>query len=747
MSEYQYYEWQTLSRMLSAGERAQIDGLSTHMNVTPTSASVSYNWSDFKFDPIQVLADFFDAFLYMANWGTRWLAFRLPVEQLSPETVAQIEQYLYADSVRLLRLEEPACWVLAIELEDEASAGWVEGSGRLAKIGALRENIIAGDYRALYLAWLAAMQLEYCDDEAVEPPVPPGLNELTPALKELARFFDLQPALIAAAARSSVPLPPPDAPLDDVIQRLPRAEADAWLLRVLRGENGLPGGLRRRLIDLRNTLAQRAASPRRKWAELQAAAEAAGTPSGEGKAGAGESKPAPAVGRPPMGETRAAGAKATPAEGKPAGAPQKGAQAPSVQTPSVQTPSVQTPSVQTPPVQTPSVHTPGAQPSAGPVAAGEETKEGAAKKRRSRGGRRRKPKDVTQTPAVPPVESAAPPLALPVPTSAEKQYELTDEAIARVLAGMTPKAAPAGGAEAEAAPQSSAAEEPAPVEAATGETAAEPVSEAAPEVAAAPRKRRSRGGRRRKPAAAVSEEEVSVEAAPVEAAPSEAAPSEAAPVEGEAAPEAEVAAAPRRRRSRGGRKRQPAAGAPEEVTPAEAAPTEAAPTEAAPTEAAPLQAATEAAEAPTEAEMKVEVAAEGGPTPVEATPPADEAPAEEAGVPLAELPSAVTKEAVPVEAAPAEAAPAEAAPVEAVPVEAVPEPDQSAMRDPWSEVEAYVARKNARAYDAAVALILQLRDEAAAAGDLPAFEARLADLEAGTANRPAFLDRLHRALA
>jgi hypothetical protein len=69
MSEYQYYEWQTIDRALTAAEQAAVNKLSSHIDVTSTRAWVEYHWSDFKHDPKQVLARTFDAFLYYANWA------------------------------------------------------------------------------------------------------------------------------------------------------------------------------------------------------------------------------------------------------------------------------------------------------------------------------------------------------------------------------------------------------------------------------------------------------------------------------------------------------------------------------------------------------------------------------------------------------------------------------------------------------------------------------------------------------
>lgn len=51
-----------------------VSGLSSHIDVTASQAVVTYDWSDFKHDPRQVLAHSFDVHLYFANLGTRILA-------------------------------------------------------------------------------------------------------------------------------------------------------------------------------------------------------------------------------------------------------------------------------------------------------------------------------------------------------------------------------------------------------------------------------------------------------------------------------------------------------------------------------------------------------------------------------------------------------------------------------------------------------------------------------------------------
>jgi len=62
MSHYQYHEWQTIDRILTPEEQTAVDGLSIHMDVSTSRAVVTYHWSGFRYDPKQVLLQYFDAY-------------------------------------------------------------------------------------------------------------------------------------------------------------------------------------------------------------------------------------------------------------------------------------------------------------------------------------------------------------------------------------------------------------------------------------------------------------------------------------------------------------------------------------------------------------------------------------------------------------------------------------------------------------------------------------------------------------
>ncbi len=78
MSEYQRYEFMTIDRPLTRAQLDAVNALSSHIEASSTHALIEYHWGDFKHNPIKVLHEFFDGFLYWANWGSPELAFRFP---------------------------------------------------------------------------------------------------------------------------------------------------------------------------------------------------------------------------------------------------------------------------------------------------------------------------------------------------------------------------------------------------------------------------------------------------------------------------------------------------------------------------------------------------------------------------------------------------------------------------------------------------------------------------------------------
>jgi hypothetical protein len=98
---------------------------------------------------------------------------------------------------------------------------------------------MAGDLRVLYLMWLACVDAGDVDDGVVEPPVPPGLGNLTGSLTALTDFLRIDRDLLAVAAEASAPAAQRnvDAEIVAVVEGLAAAERDALLLALLRGDD------------------------------------------------------------------------------------------------------------------------------------------------------------------------------------------------------------------------------------------------------------------------------------------------------------------------------------------------------------------------------------------------------------------------------------------------------------------------------------------------------------------------------
>jgi hypothetical protein len=230
MSEYQYYEFLALDRPLTEKQRAELRSISTRAEITATRFVNEYQWGDLKGDPRTMVERYFDAFLYLANWGTRRLMFRLPRGVLDSETAGQ---YCCTDTASLI--ETGSHLILSLYVDREPDDYWDEPGGQLAAMVQARSELAAGDLRLLYLAWLLALQSDEVDDENTEPPVPTGLGNLSASLQAIVDFFEIDEDLIAVAAASSPSVREPEG-LAGWIASLPAEEKDSLLARVASGE-------------------------------------------------------------------------------------------------------------------------------------------------------------------------------------------------------------------------------------------------------------------------------------------------------------------------------------------------------------------------------------------------------------------------------------------------------------------------------------------------------------------------------
>jgi len=290
MSEYQYYEFLAIDRPLNTEDLAYIRTLSSRVQPTPTHAVFTYSFGDFRGDPLQLLAKHYDAMLYLANWGSKQLAFRFPKAAIDWQALQP-----YYDGVEEIELTTAGQHViLDIAFDDDEGGDWIEGEGQLASLAPLRDDLLRGDLRALYLAWLASAarwagadleqdnEEEWDDaeerdeidsDDLIEPPVPPGLGQLSAPLQAFVEFFDIDQDLVGAAAAASPPLKATNEPIERWVPLLPESERNAFLVRAARGEP-IGAELLRRLREVGGTRpASFSTAPRRTFAAIVGASE------------------------------------------------------------------------------------------------------------------------------------------------------------------------------------------------------------------------------------------------------------------------------------------------------------------------------------------------------------------------------------------------------------------------------------------------------------------------------------------
>ncbi|PKQ66698.1 hypothetical protein BZG01_10520 [Labilibaculum manganireducens] len=237
MSEYQYYEFRSIDRSLTQKEKEEISSWSTRALVTNASAIFEYHYSDFPKDCLEVVEKYFDVMFYIANWGTRRLIFKIPNTFIDKN----IKQYC-AEGLEIYDFKEFILIDIWLE-EDDDDGGWIEGEGMLNSLITLRNDIISGDYRSLYLLWLKvsteSVMSDYSevDEYSIEPELPNGLKKLNGALEELLNVFGIDREVVDVASEISEPLKQ-EIGIDyaDKISNLTEAEKNEWLLRLVDSE-------------------------------------------------------------------------------------------------------------------------------------------------------------------------------------------------------------------------------------------------------------------------------------------------------------------------------------------------------------------------------------------------------------------------------------------------------------------------------------------------------------------------------
>ena len=237
MSEYQFYEFAAIDGPLSDKGMAYAESVTGRAEVTPWRWKNVYNWGDFR-GSVEKMMQHYDAHVYLANWGTFRFTVALPKDCFE---AAVVEPCLREDAVELS--DRGDRYVLTWTRNEEEGWECVDGEGILDGLLPIRDELLRGDLRSLYLGWLA----DVCwydherddEDEAgdePEPPVPPGLGKLTSAQKGLVEQLGIDEDYLAAAADLAVPEIDTASALRQAVEELKTEDAREYLLRVAQGE-------------------------------------------------------------------------------------------------------------------------------------------------------------------------------------------------------------------------------------------------------------------------------------------------------------------------------------------------------------------------------------------------------------------------------------------------------------------------------------------------------------------------------
>ncbi|WP_333120808.1 hypothetical protein [Microcoleus sp. Pol11C3] len=243
---------------MNQSEQEALSQLSSRAQISSNRAIFVYSYADLPGQEKQLLVKYFDARFYIANWGYLQLMFRFPKGLIDIELM---QKYCVEDIVKVSEINDFVILEISIN-EEKGFDGWIEGEGNLSSLIGLRQEILQGDYRLLYLAWRKGITyLDELDDEeederdddenneeGLEPPVPPNFGKLSSSLQAFIDIFEVDEHLLKAAISASVTKPSlPESSIKEALKKLDRSEVDTFLLRLVKGESNLSVELAKKL--------------------------------------------------------------------------------------------------------------------------------------------------------------------------------------------------------------------------------------------------------------------------------------------------------------------------------------------------------------------------------------------------------------------------------------------------------------------------------------------------------------------
>jgi hypothetical protein len=141
-------------------------------------------------------------FLQYTNYGDRKIKMRLP--NGLPFEKKLWSKYVDGERLSWKKDAKKSAGILSLHpFHEELDEIW-DLEGYVDAAVRVRQQLIEGDLRALYVLWLCAADDDYEDAcGVIEPPVPSGVGELVDTCGEFLDFFGLDPLLLQAAGEGA----------------------------------------------------------------------------------------------------------------------------------------------------------------------------------------------------------------------------------------------------------------------------------------------------------------------------------------------------------------------------------------------------------------------------------------------------------------------------------------------------------------------------------------------------------------
>lgn len=238
MSEYQFVHFIAIDRPLDDQQLEFMQKQSTRATVTRRQFRNEYHFGSFHGKTQEMMRRGFDLHVHFANYGIRRLAFRLP--HGFPGGITMLQPYLIEDQIQWDEDQRGRGGILSIHPEGDGEfwdGYYYDLEKLLTELTPVREMLINGDLRPLYLAWLAC-----ASSEDAEPPVPAGMKTLPKPLQKLADFYELPDDLLEAAADESMVMKEPvskSLPVRTWLESKSKQQRLKLLVELLNDESGV----------------------------------------------------------------------------------------------------------------------------------------------------------------------------------------------------------------------------------------------------------------------------------------------------------------------------------------------------------------------------------------------------------------------------------------------------------------------------------------------------------------------------